>query len=163
MSHIGWGGKQTTIYEGMETFPSQTCFKALWGSPKGKAQRGQYLLAVDLGRYKWYQSQTSYDVPAFSLWETLAHFIKAWRRSCWTQPPLWETLGPKGGGFGGGPVEHNPLWERLAQDAGKEWISKDAGSHRWIDSHRTLERSGLVDAGSHRWIWGPSYFILDDK
>ena len=26
-------------------------FKALRGSPKGKAQRGQYLLAVDLGRY----------------------------------------------------------------------------------------------------------------
>ena len=26
-------------------------FKALRGSPKGKTQRGQYLLAVDLGRY----------------------------------------------------------------------------------------------------------------
>ena len=37
------------------------------GSPKGKAQRGQYLLAVDLGRYKWYQSQTPDDVPAFSM------------------------------------------------------------------------------------------------
>ena len=32
-------------------------FKALRGSPKIKAQRGQYLLAVGLGRYKWYQSQ----------------------------------------------------------------------------------------------------------
>ena len=29
----------------------QTRFKALRGSPKEKAQRGQYLLAVDLGRY----------------------------------------------------------------------------------------------------------------
>ena len=27
-------------------------FKALRGSPKGKAQRGQYLLAVGLGHYK---------------------------------------------------------------------------------------------------------------
>ena len=44
-----------------------TRFKALRGSPKGKAQRGQYLLAVDLGRYKWYQSQTPDDVQAFSL------------------------------------------------------------------------------------------------
>ena len=42
-------------------------FKVLRGSPKGKAQRGQYLLAVDLGRYKWYQSQTPDDVPTFSL------------------------------------------------------------------------------------------------
>ena len=54
MSHIGWGGEQITIYKGMETFTQQTRFKALRGSPKGKAQRGQYLLAVDLGRYKWY-------------------------------------------------------------------------------------------------------------
>ena len=34
------------------------------GSPKRKAQRGQYLLVVGLGRYKWYQSQTLGDVPA---------------------------------------------------------------------------------------------------
>ena len=51
MSHIGWGGEQTTIYKGVETFPYQTRFKALRGSPEGKAQREQYLLAVDLGRY----------------------------------------------------------------------------------------------------------------
>ena len=47
-SHIGWGGEQTTIYKDVETFPR---FKALRGSPKGKAQRRQYLLAVDLSRY----------------------------------------------------------------------------------------------------------------
>ena len=44
MSHIGWGGEQTTIYKGIykgvETFTNQTRFKALRGSPKGKAQRG---------------------------------------------------------------------------------------------------------------------------
>ena len=37
MSHIGWGGEQTTIYKGVETIPLQTRFKALRGSPKGKA------------------------------------------------------------------------------------------------------------------------------
>ena len=34
------------------------------GSPKEKAQRGQYLLAVGLSCYQWYQSQTLGDVPA---------------------------------------------------------------------------------------------------
>ena len=45
------------IYKGVETFLLQTRFKALRGSPKGKTQIGQCLLAVDLGRYKWYQSR----------------------------------------------------------------------------------------------------------
>ena len=36
----------------------------LEGNRKGKAQRGQYLLAVDLGSYKWYQSQALGDAPA---------------------------------------------------------------------------------------------------
>ena len=44
MSHIGWGGEQTTIYTDVETR-----FKALRGSSKGKAQRRQYLLPMDLG------------------------------------------------------------------------------------------------------------------
>ena len=48
-SHIGRGEEQTTISKDVETFPYQTRFKALKGSPK-EAQRGQYLLAVDLGR-----------------------------------------------------------------------------------------------------------------
>ena len=65
--HVGWGGEQNTLYKEVETFPQQTRFKALRGSPKRKAQRGQYLLAVDLGRYKWYQNQTPDDVLAFSL------------------------------------------------------------------------------------------------
>ena len=51
MSHIGWGGEQNTLYKGVETFPLHTRFKALRGSPKGKAQKGQYLLTVDLIRY----------------------------------------------------------------------------------------------------------------
>ena len=43
--------------------PSIHVLKTLKGSPKGKAQRGQYLLTVSLGHYKWYQSQTLGDVP----------------------------------------------------------------------------------------------------
>ena len=37
--------------------------KALKGSSRGKAQRGQYLPAMGLDCYKWYQSQTPGDVP----------------------------------------------------------------------------------------------------
>ena len=48
--------EQNTIYKGVETFHQETRFKALRGSPKGKAQREQYLLVVDLSHYKWYQS-----------------------------------------------------------------------------------------------------------
>ena len=29
MFYIGWRGEQNTIYKGVETFPYQTCFKAL--------------------------------------------------------------------------------------------------------------------------------------
>ena len=112
MSHIGWGGEQTTIYKGVETFPKQMRFKALKGSPKGKTQRGQYLLAVDLGRYKWYQSQTPNDVPAFSLFpkggrhEAVCQYgpQRGW---IWGQSHIdWrkervsvKTLAPKGGGL----------------------------------------------------------------
>ena len=42
-------------------------FKTLRGIPKGKAQKGQYLLVVALGRYKWYQSQTLGGVSARTL------------------------------------------------------------------------------------------------
>ena len=43
--------------------PSIHILKILKGNLKGKGQIGQYLLAVGLGRYKWYQSQTPNDVP----------------------------------------------------------------------------------------------------
>ena len=36
--------------------PSKRVLKTLRGILKGKAQRGQYLLVVGLGCYKWYQS-----------------------------------------------------------------------------------------------------------
>ena len=44
--------------------PSRRVLITLRESPKGKPHRGQYLLAVDLSRYKWYQSQIPGDVPA---------------------------------------------------------------------------------------------------
>ena len=70
--------------------PSKHILKTLRGSPKGKTQRGQYRLAVGLGCYKWYQSQTSGGVPA-------------------------RTLGPKGGWIvrshiGWGGEERNILY-----------------------------------------------------
>ena len=49
--HISWGEEWSILYKGVETSPSQTRLKTLRGSPKGKAQRGQYLLAVSLGCY----------------------------------------------------------------------------------------------------------------
>ena len=58
MFYIGWGIEQITLYKGVETFSYQTRFKVLRGSLEVKAKRGQYLLAVDLGRYKWYKGQT---------------------------------------------------------------------------------------------------------
>ena len=47
-----------------KSLPSKCVLKTLRGSLKGKAQRGQYLLTVGLGCYKWYQSQTLGGVPA---------------------------------------------------------------------------------------------------
>ena len=42
--------------------PGRHVLKALRESPKEKVQKGQYQLAVDLGCYKWYQSQTPDNV-----------------------------------------------------------------------------------------------------
>ena len=55
ISHIGWEeeGKEnkTPFIRVWKSFPSRRALKTLRVSPKGKAQRGQYLLAVGLGRY----------------------------------------------------------------------------------------------------------------
>ena len=63
ISYIGW---ETPFIRVWKPFPTRRVSKALRGSPKGKAQRRQYLLVVGLGlgRYKWYQSQTPDYVPA---------------------------------------------------------------------------------------------------
>ena len=56
-SHICWRGERNISYKGVETSPSlATRFKTLRGSPEGKAQRGQYLLAVGMICCKWYQN-----------------------------------------------------------------------------------------------------------
>ena len=47
MSHISWRGEQNTLYKGVETLSSIRVLKH-WG----EAQKEQYLLAVDLDRYK---------------------------------------------------------------------------------------------------------------
>ena len=48
---------ETPFIRVWKPFPSRRVLK-----PRGKAQRGQYLLVVGLDSYKWYQSQTSGDV-----------------------------------------------------------------------------------------------------
>ncbi|KAG7022917.1 GPI-anchored protein LLG1, partial [Cucurbita argyrosperma subsp. argyrosperma] len=106
----------------------ETHFKALRGSSKGKAQRGQYLLAVDLGvtngiraRFRTLcqpsrsspksgmPSQVPNDMQAFSLFPEgvdtrvggpTSKDIGGRHKGC---VPV-RTLGPKGGGFGGGPT-----------------------------------------------------------
>ena len=60
--HLGWEGERSILYKGWKLLPSIRILKNLSGSPKEKAQKGQYLLAVDLGCHKWYQSQTLGDV-----------------------------------------------------------------------------------------------------
>ena len=61
------------------------------GSSKGKAQRGQYLLTVGLGRYKWYKSQILGDVPVRRMSP----------EEGWTQGGVpARTLAPKGGRLG---------------------------------------------------------------
>ena len=70
-----WIVRPTLVGEENETFfirvwkplPSKRVLKTLRGSPEGKAQRGQYLLAMGLACYKWYQSQTSCNVPVRTL------------------------------------------------------------------------------------------------
>ena len=51
-SHIGWGGERNIPYKVWKPLPSRSILKTLRGSPKEKAQRRQYLLAVRLGCYK---------------------------------------------------------------------------------------------------------------
>ena len=56
-------GNEAFFIKMWKHLPSRRILKTLRGSPKGKVRRGQYLLAVGLGSYKWYQSQTLNDVP----------------------------------------------------------------------------------------------------
>ena len=52
-SHIGWEKNEASFIRVWKPLPSRLVLKTLRGSPKGKIQRGQYLLAVGLGRYKF--------------------------------------------------------------------------------------------------------------
>ena len=45
-SHIGWKRERSILYKGVKTSSQHTRFKTLRGSPKGKTERGQYLLPV---------------------------------------------------------------------------------------------------------------------
>ena len=69
--------------------PSRRVLETLKGSLKGKTQRGQYLLAAGLVRYKWYQSQTPGDVP------TRRVSLEGGLTRCGVPARM---LGPEGGG-----------------------------------------------------------------
>ena len=106
---------ETPFIRVWKPFSNRCVLKTLRESPKGKAQRGQYLLAVDLGRYKWYQSQTPDDVAARRLFPEGGQ--TRGRVSI-------RTLGPEGGGFWwGGP-------HRLEKGTG---VSEDAGPWRGVN------------------------------
>ena len=51
-SHIGCGGEWNTFISVWKPLSSKHVLETLRKSPKRKAQRGQYMLTVDLGRYK---------------------------------------------------------------------------------------------------------------
>ena len=90
-SHVGWGVERNILYKSVKPNPSRCVLKTLRRSPNGKTQRGQYLLKVELGCYKWYQSQTSGDVPTRRLSS----------KGGWTRGGVpARTLGPEGGGLG---------------------------------------------------------------
>ena len=65
----------TSVGEGNKAFlvrvwkplPSRRVLRTLRGSPKGKAQGGQHQLAVGLGCYKRYQSQSPGSMPVRTL------------------------------------------------------------------------------------------------
>ena len=63
-TYIGWGGERSTLYKGVETSPYRRVLKTLKGSPKRKAQREQYLLAMGLGRYI---KSVCFDLSGFDL------------------------------------------------------------------------------------------------
>jgi len=112
-SHIGWGENKTPFTRVWKPLPSRRVLKALRGNPKGKAQRGQYLLAVGLSRYKWYKSWTPGNVPTKRL-------SLEWR---WTQGGVpTRMLDPKGGW----------IWEVPHQLEGTS-VSEYAGPRRGVD------------------------------
>ena len=97
--------------------PSRYLLKTLRGSSKGKTQRGQYLLAVDLGCYKSYQSQRSGHVPARRLSP----------EGGWTQGGvLLRMLGSEGGWIGGSHID----WRRERVPA-KTLDSNPKGGGLW--------------------------------
>ena len=120
-----------SLYETPSIRVYKLFLKELRRSPKEKVQKGQYLLAMDLNRYKWYQCQTWGNVLARRL------FFEGG----WTQGgvPI-RTLAPKGVGFGG--ILHRLERERIvSEDARpcKGWIVM---SHiGWGGERNTLYKS----------------------
>ena len=50
--HFSWGEERSILYKGGKPLPRRRILKTLKGDLEGKAQRGQYLLAVGLSYYR---------------------------------------------------------------------------------------------------------------
>ena len=81
--HIGWEGNKALFIEVWKLLPSKHILKTLKESPKGKTQRGQYLLEVSLVCYKWYQSQTPSNVLARRLSPKGGGHEVVWQQGRW--------------------------------------------------------------------------------
>ena len=119
--HVGSQRGVDSVVEGNKAFfirvwkplPSKRVSKTLRGSPKRKAQRGQYLLVVSLGYYKWYQSQTPNDMLARRLNSKGGGHEAVCQQGCWA---------PKGVYWG------VPHWLEKGTSA-----NKDVGPLRVVD------------------------------
>ena len=101
MSHIGWGGKQTTIYKGVETWAPKRGWIWGWshidwrkeGEPASTlCPEGGWIVMSHIG---WRGKQT-----------TIYKGVETWVPNGGKQTIYRgvETWAPKGGGFGGGPT-----------------------------------------------------------
>ena len=141
--------------------PSIRVLKTLRESSKGKVQREQYLLAVGLSRYKWYQSQTPGDVPARRLSpEEGGHEVVCqqgrWARRGWIgrshidgrrERVAVRTLGPEGGwivrsyiSWGG---ERNTLYKGVETSPSQTCFKNLEGNPKRESLKRTISSGGL--------------------
>ena len=82
-SYIGWRGDETFFVKVWKSLPSRCVLKILRGSPKGKVQRGQYLLAVGEGNQcrqgRWTPKRSGLWDPTSVGEKNEAFFIRVWR------------------------------------------------------------------------------------
>ena len=107
-------GEQNTFGKGLETFSNRHILSFERKSER-ESQRGQYVLAVDLGCYKWYLVEP--DTRRY------ASLLAVPQRGVDTRWYASKDVGPKGGGFGSGPTS---IGERNDCQQGR-WSPKGGG------------------------------------